>query len=39
MLKYAVFDIKLTYNQYTFIPNDQLHSETISFGGVVGTDL
>jgi len=33
MYKYAVVDIKPTYNHYIFIPEARLHSPKISFGG------
>jgi len=32
MYKYAVFDIKLAYNHYFFIPFVQIHLPTISLG-------
>jgi len=39
MYKYAVFDIKLTYNHEILIPGVYLHPPKISFGASGGTDL
>ena len=35
MYKYAVVDIKPTYNHYIFIPDAKLHSPKVSFKGPV----